>query len=108
MFPCLNLCIDVNGKVIHLVQRPPPGSTPRSNSSSNTESTQNERRRNDGNRNNMPFIHVLDGAVLGAMAIPVNTNTGVSLKCIIVVFEKKKSIFVLFLEHLKSNWKKMF
>lgn len=60
-----------------MVQRPPPGTALRSGSG-NTDSQPNERRRNDGNRNNMPFIHVLDGAVLGAMAIPVNTNTGVS------------------------------
>lgn len=63
------------------MQRPPPGSTPRAVSGNNTESSSNERRRNnEGGRNNMPFIHVLDGTVLGAMAIPMNTNTGVIIK----------------------------
>ncbi|XP_031620338.1 large proline-rich protein BAG6 isoform X2 [Contarinia nasturtii] len=67
---------NVNGKVIHLVQRPPPGTT-RASSSSNTESASTDRHRNtDGGRNNVPFIHVLDGTVLGAMAIPMNTNSG--------------------------------
>lgn len=80
------LVVDVNGKVIHLVQRPPPGAT-RSGSGANnsnnndTDSTSNDRHRNnDGNRSNVPFIHVLDGTVLGAMAIPMNTNSGVSEK----------------------------
>lgn len=74
------MCIflDVNGKVIHLVQRPPPG-TNRSSSSNTTDSATSDRHRNnDTGRNNVPFIHVLDGTVLGAMAIPMNTNSGVS------------------------------
>lgn len=71
--------LDVNGKVIHLVQRPPPGTT-RGSSSNNTETTSNDRHRlNESGRNNVPFIHVLDGTVLGAMAIPMNTNSGVSI-----------------------------
>lgn len=74
----------MNGKVIHLVQRPPPGATRNGSSANNsnnndTDSTSNDRHRNnDGNRSNVPFIHVLDGTVLGAMAIPMNTNSGVS------------------------------
>lgn len=68
----------MNGKVIHLVQRPPPGPA-RGGASTNTESTANDRHRNaDSGRNNVPFIHVLDGTVLGAMAIPMNSNSGVS------------------------------
>lgn len=81
-FHWISLCLtDVNGKVIHLVQRPPPGSTRGgSSSSNNTDSTTNDRHRNnDSGRNNVPFIHVLDGTVLGAMAIPMNTNSGVSI-----------------------------
>lgn len=74
------LIIDVNGKVIHLVQRPPPGST-RSGNSSTTESTSDRHRNTDSGRNNVaPFIHVLDGTVLGAMAIPMNSNSGVSFR----------------------------
>lgn len=81
IFP--KIILDVNGKVIHLVQRPPPGSTRGTTSSSisnNTDSnTATDRHRNnDSGRNNVPFIHVLDGTVLGAMAIPMNTNSGVS------------------------------
>lgn len=69
----------MNGKVIHLVQRPPPGPN-RGSSSSNTDSPSTDRHRNnDSGRNNVPFIHVLDGTVLGAMAIPMNTNSGVSV-----------------------------
>lgn len=67
--------------MIHLVQRPPPGTTRGSSSSSNNtdSNTANDRHRNnDSGRNNVPFIHVLDGTVLGAMAIPMNTNSGVS------------------------------
>lgn len=60
------------------MQRPPPGSAPRAVSGNNTDTSSNERRRNnESGRHNMPgFIHVLDGTVLGAMAIPVNTNSG--------------------------------
>lgn len=74
----------MNGKVIHLVQRPPPGATRNASSANNsnnndTDSASNDRHRNnDGSRSNVPFIHVLDGTVLGAMAIPMNTNSGVS------------------------------
>lgn len=68
----------MNGKVIHLVQRPPPGST-RGGNSTNTESASNDRHRNtESGRNHVPFIQVLDGTVLGAMAIPMNSNSGVS------------------------------
>lgn len=99
---------DVNGKVIHLVQRPPPGTAPRSSGANATDPTQNDRRRNDATRNNMPFIHVLDGAVLGAMAIPVNTNTGVCwflfplLKCVHFssIF---LLLFLLYRQHNRSH-----
>lgn len=66
---------DVNDKVIHLVQRLPPGSAPRVASGNSSESTSERRRNNDSGRNNMPgFFHVLDGTVMGALAIPMNTG----------------------------------
>lgn len=74
-----NCCLcraDVNGKVVHLVQRPPPGSTPRAVSGSNSDSR--PRRHTENGRNTLPIFQVYDGTVLGAMAIPMNTNTGVS------------------------------
>lgn len=71
-----NIWTDVNGKVVHLVQRPPPGSTPRAVSGNTPESR--PRRHTDMGRNNMPIFQVIDGTVLGAMAIPMNTNSGVS------------------------------
>lgn len=69
-------CADVNGKVVHLVQRPPPGSTPRAVSGNNSEIR--PRRHTENGRNNLPIFQVIDGTVLGAMAIPMNTNSGVS------------------------------
>lgn len=70
---------DVNGKVVHLVQRPPPGSTPRAVSgSNNNNNADSANRRNSDNPRNSPFFRAIDGMVLGAMAIPMNTNSGVS------------------------------
>lgn len=68
---------DVNGKVVHLVQRPPPGSVPRAVSANNSDSSTTGTRRNNENGRNNPFFQVIDGAVLGAMAIPMNANAGV-------------------------------
>lgn len=61
---------------MHLVQRPPPGSTPRAVSGNSSENR--PRRHTDNGRNTMPILQIVDGTVLGAMAIPMNTNSGVS------------------------------
>lgn len=71
---------DVNGKVVHLVERPPPranrsGDTAPPNASSTPQPTQNNRRANnfgDAFRRALD----LDGMVVGAMAIPMGGNAG--------------------------------
>ncbi|XP_037044327.1 large proline-rich protein BAG6 isoform X3 [Bradysia coprophila] len=71
---------DVNGKVVHLVERPPPranrsGDTATSNASSTPQPSQNSRRSNnfgDAFRRALD----LDGMVVGAMAIPMGGNAG--------------------------------
>lgn len=72
------LFVDVNGKVVHLVQRPPPGSTPRAVSGAGSNNADTGNRRNIESPRNSPFFRAIDGMVLGAMAIPMNTNSGVS------------------------------
>ncbi|CAG9833714.1 unnamed protein product [Diabrotica balteata] len=57
---------DVNGKVVHLVQRPPPGTTPRSNSRST--SPQPQRRGFRGFRN----LEQGNAMYLGSVAFPGN------------------------------------
>lgn len=76
-FFCFGCSADVNGKVVHLVQRTPPGSTPRSVSGSNINNSEARNRRSNDNRNS-PFLRSIDGMVVGAMAIPMNANAGVS------------------------------
>lgn len=71
--------------MVHLVQRPPPGSTPRGTS---VRTEDRPRRHAENGRNNLPIFQVIDGTVLGAMAIPMNTNSGVS--------EMRWSFFSLF------------
>ncbi|XP_055700663.1 large proline-rich protein bag6-A isoform X5 [Phlebotomus papatasi] len=64
---------DVNGKVVHLVQRAPPSTrTP----TSTTESAPQNRWRVRNLNPRSPLIRAIDGMVLGAMAIPMNTNNG--------------------------------
>lgn len=71
---------DVNGKVIHLVQRPPPGSLLRTASTlpSASNNNANNTAETGNRRHSSPFMRAIDGMVLGAMAIPMNANTGVS------------------------------
>lgn len=77
--------LDVNGKVVHLVERAPPRTrTADSRPYSMFSNLESENvRRNDGHENHRasPFIRSIDGMVMGAMAIPMNTNTGVSKLC---------------------------
>lgn len=79
---CVFCCADVNGKVVHLVQRPPPGSTPRAVSGNSSDIR--PRRHTENGRNNLPIFQVIDGTVLGAMAIPMNTNSGVSKNAVML------------------------
>lgn len=72
---------DVNGKVVHLVERPPPranrtGDTATSNASSTPQPSQNSRRSNFGDAFRRALD--LDGMVVGAMAIPMGGNAGTS------------------------------
>lgn len=63
--------LDVDGKVVHLVQRAPPST--RTTTSTRSSSVDN----NPSNMRNAPLFRTIDGMVLGAMAIPVNPNNGV-------------------------------
>ncbi|GAB0100361.1 hypothetical protein DMENIID0001_163930 [Sergentomyia squamirostris] len=64
---------DVNGKVVHLVQRPPPSTR---TATTTTETTPQNRWRVRNLNTRSPLIRAIDGMVLGAMAIPMNTNNG--------------------------------
>ncbi|XP_067613330.1 large proline-rich protein BAG6 isoform X2 [Eurosta solidaginis] len=65
---------DVDGKVVHVAERPPPSQrgTSTSNSSSNDTPNTRERSNNRGGMRNSPLFRALDGMVLGTMAIPMN------------------------------------
>lgn len=69
---------DVNGKVVHLVERAPPRASRSGDTTTNTSTpqpTQNNRRSNnfgDAFRRALD----LDGMVVGAMAIPMGGNAG--------------------------------
>lgn len=63
--------LDLNGKVVHLVQRAPPSSRPANNG--NSGNTQNP---SNGNMRAPTMFRSLDGMMLGAMSIPVNASNG--------------------------------
>ncbi|XP_075161945.1 uncharacterized protein LOC142234660 isoform X2 [Haematobia irritans] len=71
---------DVDGKVVHVAERPPPSQRMTSTDSSNTNSNAptNERRTRarsgPGGMRNSPLFRALDGMVVGTMAFPVNAN----------------------------------
>uniref|UniRef100_A0A1I8NGB6 Large proline-rich protein BAG6 n=1 Tax=Musca domestica TaxID=7370 RepID=A0A1I8NGB6_MUSDO len=71
---------DVDGKVVHVAERPPPSQrlATSDSSGSNTTSTTNERRTRGrtgaGGMRNSPLFRALDGMVVGTMAFPVNAN----------------------------------
>ncbi|XP_053955682.1 large proline-rich protein bag6-B isoform X1 [Anastrepha ludens] len=65
---------DVDGKVVHVAERPPPSQRDpsTSNSSSNEAPSARERPNNRGGMRNSPLFRALDGMVVGTMAIPMN------------------------------------
>nr|XP_036220159.1 large proline-rich protein BAG6 isoform X1 [Bactrocera oleae] len=65
---------DVDGKVVHVAERPPPSQRGPSTSNSSTNDTPNTRERtnNRGGMRNSPLFRALDGMVVGTMAIPMN------------------------------------
>ncbi|XP_061392235.1 mucin-19 [Musca vetustissima] len=71
---------DVDGKVVHVAERPPPSQrlANSESSSSNTTGSANERRTRGrtgaGGMRNSPLFRALDGMVVGTMAFPVNAN----------------------------------
>ncbi|XP_055378657.1 large proline-rich protein BAG6 isoform X2 [Condylostylus longicornis] len=60
---------DVNGKVVHVVERPPPSTRTLAGSSTTNENT---RRRNGTQIRGTPIFRGLDGMVVGTMSIPMN------------------------------------
>ncbi|XP_037819756.1 LOW QUALITY PROTEIN: large proline-rich protein BAG6 [Lucilia sericata] len=68
---------DVDGKVVHVAERPPPSQRlPATDSSASGTDARNERRnRARPNMRNSPLFRALDGMVVGTMAFPMNANT---------------------------------
>ncbi|XP_065362467.1 large proline-rich protein BAG6 isoform X2 [Calliphora vicina] len=68
---------DVDGKVVHVAERPPPSQRlPATDSSSSNANPPNERRTRARpvNMRNSPLFRALDGMVVGTMAFPMNAN----------------------------------
>ncbi|XP_055842288.1 large proline-rich protein BAG6 isoform X2 [Episyrphus balteatus] len=61
---------DVDGKVVHVAERPPPSSR----TTTNTTSGVGIRRSDSRGMRNSPLFRALDGMVVGAMAIPMNAG----------------------------------
>lgn len=70
---------DVDGKVVHVAERPPPSQRlANSDSSGSNANPSTERRQRGrpgaGGMRNSPLFRALDGMVVGTMAFPVNPN----------------------------------
>ncbi|XP_055910968.1 large proline-rich protein BAG6 isoform X2 [Eupeodes corollae] len=61
---------DVDGKVVHVAERPPPSTR----TTTNTTSGVGIRRSESRGMRNSPLFRALDGMVVGAMAIPMNAG----------------------------------
>lgn len=69
--------LDVDGKVVHVAERPPPSQRLPSNDSSSSNANPPNERRNRArpvNMRNSPLFRALDGMVVGTMAFPMNAN----------------------------------
>lgn len=64
---------DVNGKVVHVAERPPPSARGLSSNASTNANDQAPRRAPRGLRTS-PLFRALDGMVVGTMAIPMNAG----------------------------------
>ncbi|XP_037931262.1 large proline-rich protein bag6-B isoform X3 [Teleopsis dalmanni] len=65
---------DVEGKVVHVAERPPPSQRGPSTSSSQNNDVPRETRTATRGMRGSPLFRALDGLVVGTMAIPVNSN----------------------------------
>ncbi|KAM7358977.1 uncharacterized protein ACRADG_003747 isoform 6-T8 [Cochliomyia hominivorax] len=69
---------DVDGKVVHVAERPPPSQRLPANDSSSSNANPSSERRNRArpvNMRNSALFRALDGMVVGTMAFPMNANT---------------------------------
>ncbi|GBP02373.1 Large proline-rich protein BAG6, partial [Eumeta japonica] len=68
---------DVDGKVVHVAERPPPSQRLPATDSSTSNSNPSNERRGRGRTvkmRNSPLFRALDGMVVGTMAFPMAAN----------------------------------